>query len=646
LGTLSGTHGCSTGAEAGSESGEPARFVFEDGLAAALPLTETETLAATDTLWVTDTLLITGTLPELEAEVLEVLTVTLPISESLDVVALTDTVEITVTGVVSGTLFLVVETAVEEEMLLETLAVAGSEQWSHELTIVYSYDPLQRLAEASYSDGRSFVYEYDAVGNRMSETADLGPGNPLPTVNYTYDPANRLIQVGAISYDWDDNGNLLDDGAYTYTYSQANRLSTITGASFSASMAYNGHGDRVSQTVNGQTTTYTLDLASGLTQVLADSAGNTYLYGLGRIGEQQTGGWQYHLADALGSVRQLAGSTGSATLARTYEPYGEVLSSMGSASTAFGYTGEQTDASGLVYLRARYYSPYLNQFIQRDPIVSDPYRALGWNRYAYSWDNPINFTDPSGHVPYNRYAAADYARRWALGVNPQYGEFGDSDCTNFVSQALKAGGFPEDDRWFFDRTYNSHPGRCTGYRYPTPFPRCGGFCGEDDRWMYAVQVYLDQAHSAFCGNSWALTDNLFDYLTKTKGFRSTVLEDATGLPQGPKYIAFTSEVRTGDVVFYHQEGTDSVAAGGRFNHAAFVVGWGYTTKEGEPSYIVGDPEGEPPPIIPNVVDHSAQYSMYGPRAINDTYGPVQQMVIVHIPDVIPTLGRYKPGCGK
>ena len=224
-----------------------------------------------------------------------------------------------------------------------------------------------------------------------------------------------------------------------------------------------------------------------------------------------------------------------------------------------------------------------------------------------------------------------------MSINPQYGEFGDSDCTNFVSQALKAGGFPEDNKWFFDRTYNSHPGRCTGYRYPTPFPRCGWFCGEDDHMRYAAQVYLDQ-HDAFCGNSWALTDNLFDYLTKTKGFRSTVLEDATGLPQGPKYIAFTSEVRTGDVVFYHQEGTDYVAAGGWFNHAAVIIGWGGATEGG----IIKIPA----PIMPNVVDHSASYSIFGPRAINDTKSPVQEMVIVHIPDVIPTLGRYKPGCGR
>jgi hypothetical protein len=66
---------------------------------------------------------------------------------------------------------------------------------------------------------------------------------------------------------------------------------------------YNGLGDRVQSILNGTATTYTLDLNTGLTQVLADGT-NTYAYGLNRINqvaETQTG---YFLTDALGSVRQ------------------------------------------------------------------------------------------------------------------------------------------------------------------------------------------------------------------------------------------------------------------------------------------------------------------------------------------------------
>ena len=63
------------------------------------------------------------------------------------------------------------------------------------------------------------------------------------------------------------------------------------------------------------TTNYTLDLAAGLTQVLADGT-NTYLYGNGRISQHDTGtpDNSYFLVDALGSVRQLADPLGAVTL--------------------------------------------------------------------------------------------------------------------------------------------------------------------------------------------------------------------------------------------------------------------------------------------------------------------------------------------
>jgi uncharacterized protein RhaS with RHS repeats len=60
-----------------------------------------------------------------------------------------------------------------------------------------------------------------------------------------------LTQVGAITYTWDDNGNLLSDGTNTYAYDYANRLKSITGTSLAASYAYNGLGDRLRETVNG-----------------------------------------------------------------------------------------------------------------------------------------------------------------------------------------------------------------------------------------------------------------------------------------------------------------------------------------------------------------------------------------------------------
>ena len=69
--------------------------------------------------------------------------------------------------------------------------------------------PLNRLTKADYSTGESFAYQYDAVGNRTVMTDATG------VTTYTYDAANRLTNLGDVSYTWDARGNLVSDGTFT-----------------------------------------------------------------------------------------------------------------------------------------------------------------------------------------------------------------------------------------------------------------------------------------------------------------------------------------------------------------------------------------------------------------------------------------------
>jgi RHS repeat-associated protein len=265
----------------------------------------------------------------------------------------------------------------------------------------YNYDPLYRLTYAcsdwddigEVCNGDEFEYAYDAVGNRTSQTI-----NSL-TNTYTYDIANRLIDVGGQTYTWDNNGNLLSDGVSTYTYDKANRLSSVTQGSDTYSFVYNGLGDRLQQTVNTLTTTYTLDLNTGLTQVLSDGT-STYLYGNGRISEYAGADWSYYLSDALGSVRQMADSVGGVTLTNSYEPYGSLSSSAGTTTTNYGFAGEWTDGTGLQHLRARYLDTGIGRFISRDVWAGDYNRPLSLNKRMYVEGNPVNYTDPSGQCTF------------------------------------------------------------------------------------------------------------------------------------------------------------------------------------------------------------------------------------------------------
>jgi RHS repeat-associated protein len=259
--------------------------------------------------------------------------------------------------------------------------------------ITYTYDSLYRLTNANYSSGSVFTYTYDAVGNRLTQ------GTLTTTTIYTYDVANRLINAGGITYTWDANGNLLDDGASAYSYDAANRPITITQGGTTYTYTYNGLGDRRQQLINGVPTTYTLDLNAPLTQILADGSGNTYLYGPTRIGEQQPGGFAYHLPDALGSARQLTNASAQIVRVQTYEPFGSVLTTTGSAISVFGWAGEVRDATGLVFLRARYYSPTTGRFFVRDAWPGNTQMPGTLHPYLYSLSNPVNYADPSGHRP-------------------------------------------------------------------------------------------------------------------------------------------------------------------------------------------------------------------------------------------------------
>ncbi len=83
----------------------------------------------------------------------------------------------------------------------------------------------------------------------------------------SYDDANRVLTAGGVTYTWDNNGNLLSDGVNSYGYDAANRLITMNGGPSNFAYAYNGLGNRLQQTVDGQTTHYALDINSGLPDV-------------------------------------------------------------------------------------------------------------------------------------------------------------------------------------------------------------------------------------------------------------------------------------------------------------------------------------------------------------------------------------------
>ena len=113
------------------------------------------------------------------------------------------------------------------------------------------------------------------------------------------------------------------------------------------------------------------------------------------------------------------------------------------------YTGQKRESSfGLYDYNARWYDSAIGRFTQADTIVPSPASAKAFDRYAYVYNNPINASDPSGHVPacYNRDGRlVGYMVRTACWDNPGGGEVDYSDDSelpnSFAAHGVSVSGF-------------------------------------------------------------------------------------------------------------------------------------------------------------------------------------------------------------
>jgi RHS repeat-associated protein len=65
---------------------------------------------------------------------------------------------------------------------------------------------------------------------------------------------------------------------------------------------------------------------------------------------------------------------------------------------AHKFTGKELDAeTGLYFYEARYYDPALARFITPDTVIARPGDPQEFNRYTYARNNPLKYTDPTGH---------------------------------------------------------------------------------------------------------------------------------------------------------------------------------------------------------------------------------------------------------
>ena len=209
--------------------------------------------------------------------------------------------------------------------------------------------------------------------------------------------------------------------ANLFSYDGENRMLTANiGGMGNVTYVYDGEGRRVQKTVGAVVTSYIYD---GGGQLVAE-----YSNGL-----PSATGTEYLFDDHLGSTRLVV--NGSTVKRYDYLPFGEELpSGVDGRGSDYGgqvvapsspdvvsqkFTSKERDAeTGLDSFGPRYLSSAQGRFTSPDEPFSwaDPENPRSWNLYAYSSNNPLLYSDPTGHEPCEN------------GVNPENGNI----CTVVV----------------------------------------------------------------------------------------------------------------------------------------------------------------------------------------------------------------------
>jgi len=304
---------------------------------------------------------------------------------------------------------------------------------------------LQQITTANAVNVQSLAYSYDAVGNVLNVVDGVYFGSASAGISSAnYDDLNRLMTAtwtgyGMKNYGYNSIGNVLTNGesgpsSYVYGTVRPHAVRTANGMWFTYDL--NGNvvfrsGQRLDYDVNNRL--WRVINTNGLVTTFGCAADGSRLWELsgtnalqvwidGTYEEKQgqilfhvyaggrqiatfdktgTNVFQYYHSDNLTSTSIQTDQNGNEIQNYGYSAFGQ--SRYTQSSTVFKvsrrYTGQVLDdATGLYYYNARYYDPVLARFTQPDDRIPNLFDPQSYNRYSYCVNNPLRYTDPSGHA--------------------------------------------------------------------------------------------------------------------------------------------------------------------------------------------------------------------------------------------------------
>lgn len=233
------------------------------------------------------------------------------------------------------------------------------------------------------------TYTYPTSGPRphaLSGTTTAGP-NGTSTTSYEYNDVGDVVSRD------------LPNGDQTLTWNENNRLASVTTPAGVTGYVYDADGNQLIRSDPDSTTLYLPMQEIVRNNTTGTLTGTRYYTHNGTTVAMRIAGNnpRYVQSDQHGTAQVTVSTTDFTTTRRVFDPYGNPIGTVqGLWPDNRGFLNmPHNPVTGLTDIGARKYDPTTGRFVSVDPVL-DPNNPQQWNPYAYSNNNPITYSDPSG----------------------------------------------------------------------------------------------------------------------------------------------------------------------------------------------------------------------------------------------------------
>ncbi|MFJ4678444.1 polymorphic toxin-type HINT domain-containing protein [Kitasatospora sp. NPDC088783] len=218
--------------------------------------------------------------------------------------------------------------------------------------------------------------------------SSTGPSG-VSSANLKYDAAGNTTEIADTS------------GKTTYTWNAEGRLAKTSQAAGDTTYLYDADGNQLIRRNPGGKTTISLGADEATYDLTTKTLSGTRYYpmpnGITAVRTGSAPALSFQISDHHGTGTLAIDSATLQVARRPSDPFGNPR---GTQPTTWagdhGFVGgTKDDTTGLTNLGARQYQPLLGRFLNPDPILG-PADPQQWNGYAYSNNNPVSSSDPTG----------------------------------------------------------------------------------------------------------------------------------------------------------------------------------------------------------------------------------------------------------